>query len=81
MRQAYKSRLLCVLTVFLVHKCKINIQNSKYIKDKTPQSSPILQKNIDVNFTEMLGDLDLKLHNSLSLVELGKNIKEKEDEE
>ena len=64
-----------------VHKCKINIQNSKYIKDKTPQSSPILQKNIDVNFTEMLGDLDLKLHNSLSLVELGKNIKEKEDEE
>ena len=64
-----------------VHKCKINIQNSKYIKDKTPQSSPILLKNIDVNFTEMLGDLDLKLHNSLSLVELGKNIKEKEDEE
>ena len=64
-----------------VHKCKINIQNSKYIKDKTPQSSPILLKNIDVNFTEMLGDLDLKLHNSLSLAELGKNIKEKEDEE
>ena len=62
-----------------VHKCKINVQNSNNIK--TPQSSPMLQKNVYVSFIpEMLGDLDLKLQNSLSQVELEKETENIDDE-
>ena len=62
-----------------IHKCKNNVQNSNDFSKEIIQSS-IIHKGVNVNFiTGILGDLDLKLQNSLNNYQFKE--KDKDDDE